>query len=103
MSSMTAVVKAWKPVVGLVGALLVAAGFGFHTPAWHFQQIAAETQGLHKADSSFDARMKSIENEQTNIEKYLKSLNIAQCLDRPRRETQLMDLDCKTLLHEEAK
>lgn len=97
------VIKYWKPVAGLVGALLVAAGFDFHTPAWHFQQIAAETRGLHQTDSAFDVQIQSMKNEQMNIEKYLRALSIAQCIDRPRRDTQLMDLNCKELLHEEIK
>lgn len=92
LAALTAIYK-FKPLWYAAAIFAIAVGFDFKTPATHFKE-------LDHTDSLTSERMKDIEQEHSNIERYLKALSTAQCLDRPRRETLLMGLDCPKLLHE---
>lgn len=81
-------------------AFAVALGFDFHTPAWHFNRLEAEAVQLHQTDSILTMHMRNIDADHSDIHGYLNALLRAQCLDRPRRETVLMGINCDALLKE---
>lgn len=76
-------------------AVLIALGFDFKTPAQHFKDMESE---YAQAYSKLDGRMTNVEHQHDQIERYLGALSIAMCIDRPRRETRLMELPCDSLL-----
>lgn len=63
---------------------LLAVGFDFKTPATQFRAI-------HDVDSRQDSAL-------TELGGYIRAMAVAECLDRPQRETQLMGLPCARLL-----
>lgn len=81
----------WRWVVWLLFTLAVAIGFDFKTPRAHFAELEA-------VDHTLALRADSLEAGQRRVERYLRALSVAQCIDRPRREWQMMGLPCDELL-----
>ena len=79
----------------IAGAFFVAFGFNFKTPAQHFKDIESKADSV---SSKLDVRMSTVEKQHDQIEHYLGALTIALCIDRPRRDTILMQLPCDSLL-----
>lgn len=81
----------WRWVVYAVACFLLALGFDFQPPSSRFRKI--ETQQVANT-----AAVDSLKLEHQHIESYLRALAVAQCIDRPRRDWQLMGLPCEDLL-----
>jgi hypothetical protein len=79
----------------ILGIFFVAFGFNFKTPAQHFKDIELKTDSV---SNKLDSRMTAVEQQHESIEHYLGALTIALCIDRPRRDTMLMQLPCDSLL-----
>jgi hypothetical protein len=75
----------------LLGGLAIASGFGWKTPAAKFREIDVRVGRIEQVQA--DAA-----NSQEEIKRTLRALSIAQCLDKPRWKTELMELPCDDLL-----
>ena len=88
-------IAAWRARYGWLGYLLLllvlAAGFDFKTPAMHFT-------ALESTDRQLFLRQDSLKIEIGQVEQFLRALAVGQCIDRPRRDWQLMGLPCEDLL-----
>lgn len=98
-----------KPIWIALALLFVAIGFDFKTPAQHFQAIEDDQSRLHQTDLKLQHSMDSInaathdevlgvQQDHRELRNYIRALVVAQCLDRPRRDTQRMGLPCSKLL-----
>jgi hypothetical protein len=84
LSSISTKLQRFQWLLWLALIALLAVGFDFKTPAAQFRTIKAD-----------NARQDSILVE---LGRYIRAMAIAECLDRPQRETQLMGLPCGRLL-----
>ncbi len=84
-------VARFKVIWWMLGIFMVALGFGFKTPAQHFDQIAYEIAILSKRESD-------LEQDHSALRRYVHALLIGQCIDRPPRDTRLMGIDCQRLI-----
>lgn len=91
-------IRAWKWLLWPIVLLSVAIGFDFKTPRAHFEQLERADSTLLAANRVIRIRQDSLEVSQRRIERYLRALSVAQCIDRPRRDWQLMGLPCEELL-----
>lgn len=89
----------YKVIWLLLGVFLVALGFDFKTPAHHFQEIEASLTELRQTDRGLTRRIDEGDSIRLQMTFYLRALMIAQCIDRPQRQTQLMGLPCGDLLN----
>ncbi len=89
----------YKFILWLIVATLVAFGFDFKTPARHFEEIETSLEALHRTDTILERRITVADSARTEMTFYLRALMIAQCIDRPLRQTQLMGLPCGDLLN----
>lgn len=96
---LNAALTRYKFLVWLVVAALVAFGFDFKTPATHFRAIEYSLAELHRTDTTLARRIDSGDSTRTQMAFYLRALMIAQCIDRPLKQTQLMGLPCGELLN----
>lgn len=85
------IVNRWRWLLWVGIVVGVAIGFDFKTPAAQFRALTA-------ADGLLSAWQDSLDRAHGQINRYLRALAIAQCIDRPRRETDLMGLPCVSLL-----
>jgi hypothetical protein len=92
MADKTSSLLAWfKPhlpamLISLSISLFVAMGWGFKTPNSTVTALQAQVDTVRaRSESDHDL---------------LVAIARGQCLDRPERETKLMGLDCKALLHQ---
>jgi hypothetical protein len=72
----------WRSLV-YAGTLLGLLGFGVITPN---RRLAA-----------LESKTTAAEAETRSLKRYVRALAVAECLDRPLRETQLMGLNCQQL------
>jgi hypothetical protein len=114
LSDILAQIGRLKALWYLVGLLLIAFGFDFKTPAQHFKEIesvlaqqrqevvngTAERSALQHTQSSLRANQDTMSRDILQLTTYIRALAIAQCLDRPQRELQLMGLPCTRWLSE---
>ena len=89
----------YKVIWVLLGGFLVAVGFNFKTPARHFQEIESSLMELHRTDTLLARRIDLGDSSRAEMTFYLRALMIAQCIDRPIKQTQLMGLPCGELLN----
>lgn len=87
----------YRVFVYAVFGFLVMLGFDFKTPASHFRTLEAETIKLRHTDTTLMLRIDSVQIDHIEIGRYIQALAVAQCLDRPRRDTELMGLDCEAI------
>jgi hypothetical protein len=87
-----------KPFWMVAAAIVVALGFDFKTPAAHFKEIETRAQGIDIQMAILRTRQDSVEATQNELRRYIRALAIAQCLDRPARDTRLMGLPCDELI-----
>src|SRR5882672_12645832 len=84
--------RSWKWLVWPLVLLALAIGFDFKTPKQHFEQLERADSVLMAADRIIRVRQDSIESGYRRVERYLRALAVAQCIDRPKRDWQLMGL-----------
>lgn len=84
LESISAALRRWRFLIYVAFAVLLAFGFDFKTPAAQFKAL----------------RDKNTEQDQqiADLARYVRAIAIGQCLDRPRRDTDLMGLNCDQLL-----
>lgn len=98
--TMTFVARLWssRPLWGAIIAATVAFGFNFKTPAQHFKELENTNTAQDIATQVLRVRVDSLQANIKIFQTDLKALLVAQCLDRPLRETQLMGISCPDLL-----
>ncbi len=96
---LNAVFVRYKVVVWLVLGAAIAFGFDFKTPAHHFRTIEGSLRELRSTDTVLSHRIASGDSSREQMAFYLRALMVAQCLDRPARQTLLMGLPCAELLN----
>lgn len=89
----------WRWLLWPLVLLSIAIGFDFKTPRAHFEQLEKADSVLLEENRIIRIRQDSLDVSHRRIERYLRALSVAQCIDRPRREWQLMGLPCEELLH----
>jgi len=92
-------VARYKVLIWLIAALALAFGFDFKTPATHFRTIETSLAELHQTDTVLARRIDAGDSTRAEMTFYLRALMIAQCIDRPIKQTQLMGLPCGELLN----
>lgn len=88
MAQALATAQRWRWIVWPVLFAFLAIGFEFKTPASQFGAIRETNAQQDSAIASLTV--------------LARALAIGQCLDRPRRETQMMGLPCDVLLRQGA-
>lgn len=78
--------------------VFVAFGFDFKTPSSQFRELRAAAAAHAQRDSTIKLRQDSLEASMGEMRRFVKALAVGQCLDRPRRDLQLMGLPCEELL-----
>lgn len=88
----------WQFLIGVGMLIFVMVGFDFKTPASQFLEIEHTHARFIATDSLLDTRVARLEEDADETRRYLRALAVAQCLDRPPRETAIMGLACDQLL-----
>lgn len=81
-----------------VGALIVAAGFGFRTPQSQFTELRAQDAALGRDVAALRDSIRVIRTEAREADEVLRALGALRCLDgTSQRLLQAAGLDCQTL------